>query len=259
MSVYTFIPYELPKSKDGTYQLLQLEHQILLSRREQLGLTQQQVADMAHIQLRQYQRMESGERYISGCSMRIGLSICAVLLLDPYDFMHLHVRQPDPKTMRPQRTFDADPALLEIDQEIERRRRGRKPIRRDVKRVYLNHDDYGILIPCDVLIAMGSPDFIQFMIHEQQHSIAIRAVNKDADKAIDVPEAVYEGHVLALPMAELTATLRKDMGWDDEIYAADARLVKDPEGRLAIIADAYHAEPSQRIDGPFIIPDCANQ
>lgn len=60
---------------------------ILKNRREELGLTQQQVADAAHIQPRQYQRLENGERSISGASMRIGLSVCAVLKLDPYRFM----------------------------------------------------------------------------------------------------------------------------------------------------------------------------
>lgn len=60
---------------------------ILKNRREELGFTQQQVADAASIQVRQYQRLESGERSMSGASMRIGLSICAVLKLDPYRFL----------------------------------------------------------------------------------------------------------------------------------------------------------------------------
>ena len=59
---------------------------ILQLRRKELGLTQQQVADKAKIQLRQYQRFENGEREMSAASMRIGLSICAVLELDPYRF-----------------------------------------------------------------------------------------------------------------------------------------------------------------------------
>ena len=59
---------------------------ILQSRRKELGYTQQQVADLAQIQLRQYQRFESGEREMHSASMRIGLSICAVLKLDPYRF-----------------------------------------------------------------------------------------------------------------------------------------------------------------------------
>lgn len=66
---------------------LETEKDILKNRREELGLTQQQVAETAHIQIRQYQRLESGERNISGASMRIGLAVCAVLRLDPYRFL----------------------------------------------------------------------------------------------------------------------------------------------------------------------------
>ncbi len=64
-------------------------HAPLKYRREQLGLSQQQVANLAGIDLRQYQRFESGERNMSSSSMRIGLSICRVLQLDPYRFVNL--------------------------------------------------------------------------------------------------------------------------------------------------------------------------
>lgn len=74
-------------SQQWTY--IELDHHILKNRRQQLGLTQQQVADAAHIQLRQYQRLESGERTMGGASMRIGLSICHALQLDPYRFVPL--------------------------------------------------------------------------------------------------------------------------------------------------------------------------
>ncbi len=57
---------------------------ILKTRRVQLRLTQQQVANGARIQLQQYQRLESGERNIENASMRIAISICAVLKLDPF-------------------------------------------------------------------------------------------------------------------------------------------------------------------------------
>ena len=59
----------------------------LRAARESRGYTQQQVADKAGIQLRQYQRFESNERGLSGASMRIGLSVCSVLKLDPYEVM----------------------------------------------------------------------------------------------------------------------------------------------------------------------------
>lgn len=66
---------------------LEPDRAILLTRRKQLKMTQQQVADAAHIQLRQYQRLESGERSMASASMRIGLSVCSVLKLDPYRFV----------------------------------------------------------------------------------------------------------------------------------------------------------------------------
>ena len=69
------------------YECVELSHHILKNRRKNLGLTQQQVADAAEIKLRQYQRFESGERDIASSSMRIGLSVCSVLQLDPYRFV----------------------------------------------------------------------------------------------------------------------------------------------------------------------------
>lgn len=44
------------------------EKWILREKREKLGLTQQQVADKARIQLRQYQRFEDGERKLSSAA-----------------------------------------------------------------------------------------------------------------------------------------------------------------------------------------------
>ena len=65
----------------------QTAHQILFQRRKELRMTQQQVADKAGMQLRQYQRLESGEREISSASGNIMLPICKALMLDPYLFV----------------------------------------------------------------------------------------------------------------------------------------------------------------------------
>lgn len=72
---------------DGSaWEFMGQDKTVLSDRRKQLGMTQQQVADAARIQLRQYQRLESGERTMASASMRIGLSICYVLKLDPFRF-----------------------------------------------------------------------------------------------------------------------------------------------------------------------------
>lgn len=61
--------------------------EILRRKRVLLGLSQQQVADRSNIALRQYQRLEYGERSLARTSMRIGLAVCEVLQTDPYDIV----------------------------------------------------------------------------------------------------------------------------------------------------------------------------
>lgn len=62
----------------------------LLMQREALGLTQQQVADRAKMNVRQYQRFESGERSLYSASFRMGLNICYVLKIDPMYYCSIH-------------------------------------------------------------------------------------------------------------------------------------------------------------------------
>lgn len=61
--------------------------EILIERREQLGLSQKEVAEKAKIQLRQYQRFETGERTLASATLRIALAVCDVLELDPHRFV----------------------------------------------------------------------------------------------------------------------------------------------------------------------------
>lgn len=52
-----------------------------------LGLTQQEVADKAAIQLQQYQRIESGEREIDRASFTVAYKILKALEIDLDKFM----------------------------------------------------------------------------------------------------------------------------------------------------------------------------
>ena len=63
------------------------EGRILRDRRLELGLTQEQVALDLGMSIHQYQRYEYGEHKIANSPMRIGLRICAVLELDPYELV----------------------------------------------------------------------------------------------------------------------------------------------------------------------------
>ena len=61
------------------------EGRILRERRRELGMTQEEVAIELHMSIHQYQRYEYGESRLSETTMRIGLRVCAVLELDPYE------------------------------------------------------------------------------------------------------------------------------------------------------------------------------
>ena len=63
------------------------ESRILRERRLELGLSQTEVAINAGLQLQHYQRYEYGDRKLSNSSMILGLRICSILELDPYEFV----------------------------------------------------------------------------------------------------------------------------------------------------------------------------
>ena len=61
----------------------QRQVEIIRSARIAMGYSQQQVATIIGVHVRQYQRIECGERDIRYASMKLGLSICTVLGIDP--------------------------------------------------------------------------------------------------------------------------------------------------------------------------------
>lgn len=62
---------------------------IIRERRIELGMTQEEVAFELGMCLQQYQRYEYGVNRLANCPMRIGLRICALLELDPYEITEL--------------------------------------------------------------------------------------------------------------------------------------------------------------------------
>lgn len=77
--MYLYFNNQMKDESNGHF-----EHHILAERRKELKMTQQQVAEKAGMQIRQYQRLENGERNITGSTGRVLLSVCDVLKLDPY-------------------------------------------------------------------------------------------------------------------------------------------------------------------------------
>ena len=58
---------------------------LLREKRLELGYTHEKIALELGMSIHQYQRYEYGEHKLSGCPMRIGLKICALLEIDPYE------------------------------------------------------------------------------------------------------------------------------------------------------------------------------
>lgn len=58
---------------------------ILRSKRIELGWTQEEAASRIEVDTRQYQRYEYGVHDLANCPMRIGLRVCAVFDLDPFE------------------------------------------------------------------------------------------------------------------------------------------------------------------------------
>ena len=74
---------------------------VLSERRQMLRMTQQEVADQANITLRQYQRLESGERSILTSSFGLACRVVEALDMDVSKFYHGdYYLEEEVKTMR---------------------------------------------------------------------------------------------------------------------------------------------------------------
>ena len=251
---YKFIPYEFPVSRDGQYFKALADNGILASRREQLGLSQQQVADKAGISLGLYQRLEYSKDNLAGCSMKVGLAVCAVLLLDPYEMIYTNVQQPDSSTLRPHEPFDPD-IPIDLRESMKPKKVGRRQIRREIMTVYVNHPHLALIIPSDVLKALGKPKSIQVLTKADEKRIVIRAAAETDDSAFDVPSIIYDGHPLVFPSCnELVAGAKKVLGGDEEIYAVECFLVKDKKGNTGVLADLNTARPSNYSESLYTTP-----
>ena len=54
---------------------------------ENISEHSQQVAILAGVHIRQYQRIEYGERPMGSINMRFGLAVCAILEINPFDLV----------------------------------------------------------------------------------------------------------------------------------------------------------------------------
>jgi len=83
----TIIPFEPPTTHDSKYTAVLPPNRLFFYRRQALGLTQREVAKLANMILRVYQRLEMGETNMAHTITEHTLAVCSGLLLDPYVFI----------------------------------------------------------------------------------------------------------------------------------------------------------------------------
>ena len=213
-----YIPFEYPATDDGEFTAVLNEGQILLTRRLQLGLTIQRVADMSGIRFSQYQRLEGGERLFSGCSMKIGLSVCAALLLNPMDIIHPHVYPQSPSALSRPPLFDPPNA----------HRAGRKKSRQDIMELIIAGEQ--IIVPEEVIAALGRPERIQYRLDLNKKRILLSADNSGSTES-NTPA----GSGFSIPAGGIFRQPSK--------HAVKCRPVRDRKGALFVLADLSTATP----------------
>lgn len=247
-----FVAYEYPKSSDGKYTTEQDVPSMLQTRRNQLGLSQQEVAERAKIPLRQLQRIEAGTSNFCSNPADMCLRLCAALLLDPFELICHNPWQPDISSLSEQYVFDSN---TPEDALRRPKKTGRKPIRRDVMTVYFNHPQFGIIIPRFVLEVLGSPDYIQMLWNHGEKRFLFHAVNVNAEHPYDVPRLLYQRcTALVFPPLQMTKQIQDELGWDNETYAVECRLVSDKQKEKYIFCDLNTAQPSEHPSGPYAMP-----
>ncbi len=213
-----YIPFEYPATDDGEFTAVLNEGQILLTRRLQLGLTIQRVADMSGIRFSQYQRLEGGERLFSGCSMKIGLAVCAALLLNPMDIIHLHAYPLSPLALSRPPLFDPPNT----------HRAGRKKSRQDIMEMIVTGEQ--IIVPEEVIAALGRPERIQYRLDLNKERILLSAGNSGSTES-NTPA----GSGFSIPAAGVFRQSSK--------YTVKCRPVRDRKGALFVLADLSTATP----------------
>ena len=170
-------------AKDGT----------LREKRLVLEMTQQQVADKAKISLSSYQKFESGDRNIRTAPFEVCCRVVTALGMDPTAFYrgdyvfgeHTIFDKDGRKYVRTGRLVDED-----IDD-------------KEAVNVMRVHVIGSVLyIPMKILRALGSPEYMQIMVKEDERKIGMKILKQAEDNAFQIPADAYCGIWKGLAIAD---------------------------------------------------------
>ena len=120
--------------------------------------------------------------------------------------------------------------------------------------VYFNNYVYSIIIPREVLEAVGKPENITIYWKADERRILFRGVDKPCKNSYDVPPTLYTNYdALVFPPLKHIKDTKKALGWDDDMYAVECRVVrnrdKDKDNEKMILCDLNTAQKSEDFNG----------
>ena len=120
--------------------------------------------------------------------------------------------------------------------------------------IYLNHRNYSLIIPKEVFVKIGSPDFFELRIDREKNIALITAATEKGICPIDVPDGVYSlGLPCVLPKYLWIDEIIEKLGWGKNGYAVEGRLVKTPFG-VSVLVDFNKAVPTETVKGGLAVP-----
>ncbi|MBO5570182.1 MAG: helix-turn-helix transcriptional regulator [Clostridia bacterium] len=156
----------------------------LREKRLVLEMTQQEVADRAKISLSSYQKFESGDRNIRTASFEVACRVIMALDMDPTAFYEGKYVFDEPTI------FDKDGRKYVqtgrlVDEEVDET----EAINAMRIHVYGN----GVYIPMRILRAMGSPQYVQIMVKEDERMIGLKIIKKAEENTFRITSDAYCG------------------------------------------------------------------
>lgn len=229
MKEFRFEPFTIPTAWQGKYTGIFTVSQILISRRMQLSLTQEQVAERAHIKQPQYQRLESGERSLRDCTMDIGLSICAALLLDPYQLLPINVNQPAVEGSLPMPTY-VEPIANRAEHRI-----GRKRLpRRDVIPVYADYKNCTLFISGNIAVPNEAPCYLRMSWQAFGRNIILIPYHQPVEDSFRIPDECDTHTLLRMDISSIPDDLLDTFKAMGGLVQLDAYLLKSENGNVSL-------------------------
>lgn len=75
---------------------------------------------------------------------------------------------------------------------------------------YVNHPHFSLMLPRDVLIALGKPEYIQMRWNVSEKRLLFHAVAADTEEPYDVPAPLYnDATALVFPKSEFIFTQQR--------------------------------------------------